>query len=234
MVAVERREVDEVLLRVRQAEGHGFQELIVGGAKLLPVEHRHRFVQVRRGARRIDVDGAVERIHGIAHLAFRPKLDAEVVVVGVLTPALGRQRRGGALPGILLILEHRREIARRIVEMTDGLQLLRVRWCGFARGRHGRLAADELSVADHADRGDRRNVAERPIGSMAGHLHRLRQAEEREKRGSDVVDRHRMRAAVRRDVRTVDDEDAGIAVIGKRRAAVGHRPRPVLAPAEAV
>ena len=175
------------------------------------------------GTRRIDVDGAVERIDRIAQLSLRREARCRGCCstrTGPSVPATAARRRAAS---DLLILEHRREIARRIVEMTDGLQLLRdTRRAATRAVRRGRLAADELSVADHADGGDRRDVAERPVGGVAGHLHRLRQAEERENRRGDVVDRHRMRAAIRRDVRTVGDEDAGIAVIGKRRAAVGH------------
>src|SRR5207237_10873397 len=116
----------------------------------------------------------------------------------------------------------RPEVWHRIIEMTDGLQGVLILLCLDMRRRGDGAVTYEFAVADDADRRDRLQIAKGPRCRPSRHVGGLRQSEKSEYGRREIVDRDRMRSTRRGDVRTVGDEDARVAMIGKCGTAFGH------------
>src|SRR5207237_6246599 len=106
-------------------------------------------IQKRNRPIGIQLDRLLKSVSRILELSLRSQLNAEVVVVGVETVFLLRNRLGGSrrLRGVF---QEGRHITRRVIEMADRLKLAPVASrIEMRRGADGTVG-DEFCIADDA------------------------------------------------------------------------------------
>src|SRR2546428_197432 len=123
MLPVKRAEIDEGLFCVWKSPGHGLKEEVVGVAELLLVEQNDRQIQIRHPTLGIQLNRLLQCVGGILQFPLAAKLDGEVVVIRVQSVLFRRDRfrRSGRL-----FLQYRREVPRRIVHVSDRLELAQI------------------------------------------------------------------------------------------------------------